>query len=282
MTADATVPAAPAAPAAAAEPELIVTDQAGVRCIALNRPASKNGLTVELNKSIIDALAAAATDGSVRAVLLTGRGGAFCSGLDLKAALGLVQSLAPGTDPAKANEERMRAYFHGLIRAIRDLDKPVIAFLDGAAAGFGCDLALACDLRIGTGRAAFGEIFVKRGLMPDGGGTYFLPRLIGVGRALDMMFLGDMVGATEAQRIGLLSRIVADEAEAFALAQRIAEGPPLVLREIKRAVYGSLSTDLDSALEAEVAGQIKLLQSADFVEGVSAFLSKRPPQFTGK
>lgn len=260
--------------------ELLVTTQGAVRILAMNRPQTKNGLTLELLSAVLDALKAIESDPSIRAVVLTGKGDAFCSGLDFRAAMHLVQ--AGGSDFAEQTEHRIRNYFHATIRALTALSKPVIAYLDGVAAGFGCDLALACDMRIGTKKARFGEIFIKRGLMPDGGGTYTLPRLVGLGRAFDLMLTGDIVEAEEAQRIGLLSRIVEGEADALAFAERIAAGPPLVMAEIKKAVYAGLGQNLCDALENEVRGQVRLLRSQDFIEGVSAFLMKRQPSFTGQ
>jgi enoyl-CoA hydratase/carnithine racemase len=258
--------------------QLHVTDEAGVRWIALDRPESKNGLTDELNGEIIAALEGAQAERAIRAVVLTGKNGNFCSGLDLKSAAGR----PGGFDGA---EEHMRKYFHGLIRAVRAVEKPVIALVDGAAAGFGCDLALACDLRIGTERTRMGEVFVKRGLMPDGGGTWTLPRLVGVGKALELMFSGDLIGAEQLLALGLLNRIVPSaeaEAETWALARRLAAGPPLVHAHIKRAVYAAVASSFDDALENEVRGQMKLLRSKDFFEGISAFFQKRDPKFTGE
>ena len=258
--------------------DLHVIDEAGVRFIALDRPESKNGLTDEVNGRIIDALDGAAADRALRCVVLTGKGGNFCSGLDLRAAA----QRAGGFDNA---EEHLRKYFHGMIRAVRRLDKPVVALVDGAAVGYGCDLALACDLRIGTERTRFGEVFVRRGLMPDGGGTFSLPRLVGVGKALELMFTGDLIGADEALRLGILNRVVPSaeaEAETWAFARRLAAGPPLVHAFTKRAVYGALSGTLDDALEIEGKGQMQLLRSKDFFEGVSAFFQKRDPKFTGE
>jgi enoyl-CoA hydratase/carnithine racemase len=258
--------------------DLHLVDEAGVRWIALDRPESKNGLTDDVNRRIIEALDGAQADRAIRCVVLTGKGGSFSSGLDLKSAA----ANAGGFDNL---EGHMRTYFHGLIRAIRRVEKPVVALVDGAAVGFGCDLALACDLRIGTERTRFGEVFVKRGLMPDGGGTFTLPRLVGVGKALELMFTGDLIGADEALRIGLVSRIVpSEQAEAttWELARRLAAGPPLVHAWIKRAVYGALASDFDQALENEVKGQMELLRSKDFFEGVSAFFQKRAPVFKGE
>jgi enoyl-CoA hydratase/carnithine racemase len=259
--------------------ELHVIDEAGVRWIALDRPDTKNGLTDSFNAQIIDAFDGAAAERSVRCVVLTGKGGNFCSGLDLKAAAAAAMS------GFENPEEHMRKYFHGLIRAVQRLEKPTVALVDGAAVGYGCDLALACDIRIGTERSRFGEVFVKRGLMPDGGGTFSLPRVVGLGKALELMFTGDLVSADEALRIGLVNRLVPSveaEAETWALARRLAAGPPLVHAWIKRAVYGALSSTLDDALEVEVKGQMQLLRSKDFFEGVSAFFQKRDPRFTGE
>lgn len=263
--------------------DLLVETRGAVRVLTMNRPQTKNGLTIELCDALIKALQAANSDGAVRVVLLTGQGDAFCSGLDLKAAMALAQQQGQAGDGnvAQSNEERMRTYFHGLIRAVRAVDKPVVALISGPAVGFGCDLALACDLRLGTAQASFGEVFVKRGLMPDGGSTFTLPRLIGVGKALELMFLGDMVNAEESLRLGMLNRVLATRDEAWPFVERLAAAAPLCLREIKHAVYAGLGGTLDSALEAEVVGQMRLLRSADFVEGFMAFLSKRPPNFTG-
>jgi enoyl-CoA hydratase/carnithine racemase len=255
-----------------------IVDEAQVRWIALDRPESKNGLTDEVNQRLIDALDGAAAERAIRCVVLTGRGEAFSSGLDLKSA----DASAGGVDNL---EGHMRKYFHGLIRAVRRVPKPVVALVDGAAVGFGCDLALACDLRLGTERTRFGEVFVKRGLMPDGGGTFTLPRLVGVGKALELMFTGEVIGADEALRIGLVSRLLPSaeaEAQTWAFAKRLAAGPPLVHAWIKRAVYGALEGGLDAALDNEVKGQMELLRSKDFFEGVAAFFQKREPRFTGE
>ncbi|HEX9105245.1 MAG TPA: enoyl-CoA hydratase [Polyangia bacterium] len=256
-----------------------VTNEAAVRWIALNRPESKNGLTDAVNAALIEALDGAAADKAIRCVVVTGRNGNFCSGLDLK-------TMAAGGMGGFDNvEEHMRKYFHGLIRAVRRVEKPVVALVDGAAVGYGCDLALACDVRIGTERTRFGEVFVKRGLMPDGGGTWSLPRLVGVGKALELMFTGDMVGADEAQRLGLVTRVIPSaeaEQQTWEFAKRLAAGPPLVHAWIKRAVYAAQATDLDAALENEVRGQMQLLRSKDFLEGIAAFFQKRDPKFTGE
>jgi 2-(1,2-epoxy-1,2-dihydrophenyl)acetyl-CoA isomerase len=257
--------------------EVLVRDDATVRWITLNRPETKNALTIPVNAAVRAAVEAAPAAGA-RVIALTGAGGGFCSGLDLKVAA------AEGLDPSTV-EARMRTHFHGLIRALRACPLPIVAVVDGAAAGFGCDLALACDLRLCSDRARFGEIFVKRGLMPDGGGTWTLPRLIGLGRALELMFTGEMIDAAEAKAIGLANRVFPApqlEAAAMDFLKSLAGGPPLVHRAVKASVYGAMASSLDAALEAEVHGQLKLLGSRDFMEGVAAFLEKRPPDFIGE
>jgi 2-(1,2-epoxy-1,2-dihydrophenyl)acetyl-CoA isomerase len=254
-------------------------DEGRVRWIVLDRPGSKNGLTVEVNAELIRLLEEAAASDETRAVALFGAGGAFCSGLDLKQA-----AATSAAGPAQL-EESMRRWFHGLIRAVRACPKPVVAVVDGPAVGYGCDLALACDIRFCSDRARFGEIFVRRGLMPDGGGTFHLARIVGLGRAMEMMLLGELVDASEAHRIGLANRVVpaADlEAAARDYLTRLAAGAPLVQRAVKAHAYGALSGDLDAALEHELRGQLRLLGSADFMEGVSAFFQKRPPEFKGR
>jgi len=257
--------------------ELLVTDSEGVRTITLDRPASRNGLTLE----VVQHMKAAVLDTPTptRVIVMTGASGAFCSGLDLKDAM--QRGLRSGAETAAG----LREDFQGLIRALVESERPTIAAVDGAAAGFGCDLALACDLRIVSDRGFFGEIFVRRGLMPDGGGTWLLPHIVGTGRALEMLLTGDLVQADEAFRIGLANRIV-PHAELMArvaeLALRLAKGPPLVHRHVKRAVYAGLHGDLAASHELEATGQLELLASADFAEGITAFLQKREPRFQGR
>jgi enoyl-CoA hydratase/carnithine racemase len=256
--------------------DLLVVDRGAVRTITLNRPATKNGLTHELGLSIVSAITGGT---SARAIVLTGSGGAFCSGLDLKDAM--KRGLTPGPELRKMMSES----FHGVIRALRTCGVPTIAAVDGAAAGFGCDLALACDLRICSERATFGEIFIKRGLMPDGGSTFLRPRIIGLGRALELFYTGDTIDAERAHAIGLANRVVPHdqlEQQVNELADRFAAGPPLAYEQLKDTVYDNLDeTSLARALDREADGQMKLLASKDFAEGVTAFLQKRAPHFQG-
>lgn len=256
--------------------DIHVTDRGAVRTITLDRPESKNGLTPDSGLALAEAVRAPDT---IRVIVITGANGAFCSGLDLKVAQ------QHGITGGAADGRVIRDSFHGVIRAVVGDTRPTIAAVDGVAAGFGCDLALACDLRIISERARFGEVFVKRGLMPDGGGTFTLARHVGLGRALELMYTGEVVDADTAVRIGLANRIVPHgelAAHVAELAARISGGAPLAHRHIKRAVYAALDGDLDAALDREAAGQLELLASADFAEGLTAFLQKRPPRFQGR
>jgi 2-(1,2-epoxy-1,2-dihydrophenyl)acetyl-CoA isomerase len=259
------------------EPALLEHRAGAVLWLTLNRPRSRNSLDPDLVARLGDALDRSSRDGAVRAIVLGGSGGAFCSGIDLKSAAADIH------EPERLGE-RLQG-FHRLIQGITRAPKPVLAAIDGAAVGFGADLAFACDLRVGTTNAYFEEKFVALGLMPDGGGTFHLPRLVGLGRAMDQLMLGTRVDASAALAQGLLNRVVPPEtleAEADALAQRLAAQPPLALAAIKRAVRDSLSTPLDQALAREFQGQLALLRSEDVREGVSAFLERRAPKFQGK
>ena len=254
--------------------EILVTDSDGVRRISLNRPESRNGLTTDIVQELTGLFVTANADESVRVVVLTGEGGAFCSGLDLKAALA----------GAMTNIEEGMHTFHELVRALRGIMKPTIAAMDGAAAGFGADLALGCDLRIGSERARLGEKFIRIGLMPDGGGTYFLPQLVGLGKAYELIYEGRMIEAEEALTLGILNKIFPTDGFEAAISEyagQLAKGPPKAFAVAKRALQLSAG-DIDLSLEAESKGQIQLLGTADFMEGVQAFLMKREPNFTGR
>jgi enoyl-CoA hydratase/carnithine racemase len=249
-----------------------------VTVLTMNRPEARNALDPALLCSLGSGLAAAADDPSARAIVLTGAGGAFCAGADLKAAVASGADLMAGLDAA------LDAY-HAIIRAIVGAPKPVVAAIDGAAVGFGCDLALACDLRVLSNEAFLQEKFVKIGLMPDGGGTFWLPRLIGLGRALEMMFLGEPVPAAEALALGLANRVVPSAAlreESMKLAHRLAKGPPLAYAEMKKAVRAGLGGTIDGCLTLEKAGQMRCLASGDCMEGILAWMQKREPAFQGR
>jgi 2-(1,2-epoxy-1,2-dihydrophenyl)acetyl-CoA isomerase len=257
------------------ESVLLVEREGPVATLIMNRPKARNALDPELLAALAAGLREVAADASVRAVVLAGAGDAFCSGADLKGALG---DLDAGADLGPRI-----AQFHALIRAIVEAPKPFIAAVRGPAVGFGADLALACDLRVLSKDAYLQEKFVAIGLMPDGGGSFWLPRLVGIGRALELLLLGTRVDAAQALQLGLANRVVDDErAEANALAVTLAAGPPLALAAIKAAVRDSANGSIDAALEREQRGQTALLSSHDFREGVAAWSAKRAPNFQGK
>lgn len=258
-------------------PSLEVTQKGSVRWLTLQRPATLNALTEELVATLAENIQRAAQDPGVRVGVVRGSGGNFCSGLDLKASLPDSLTLAEA-------EEKL-ATFQNAIRAITRADKPFIACVEGAAVGFGADLALACDLRV-FGRGAYlQEKFVDIGLMPDGGGTFWLPHMVGLGRALELLMLGDRVEAERALSLGLANS-VASEADASAatqqLAERLCQKAPLALAAIKSATRMALDDALENALDREKVGQAKLLASSDFREGVQAWVERRPPNFRGE
>jgi len=241
--------------------------------LRLNRPERRNALSRQLVLDLGQALRDVRANPSVRVVVLSGNGGAFCSGADLEAILGV---------PAADITQRI-AEFHALILGITELDLPVIASVDGAAAGFGADLALSCDLRVLTERAYLEESFAKVGLMPDGGGTYFLPQAVGA-RAFEFIALGRRIDAPTCHALGLANYVTPGaelEKVTRELAERLASSAPLALCEVKRALRLGRQDALRAALAREAEGQARLLGSSDFQEGVSAFLEKRPARFTG-
>ncbi len=264
MTAEAT-------PATA--PELLQSVSDGVLTLTLNRPEVLNAITPALLDEVTDALREAASGRTVRAVIITGAGRGFCSGQDLRAAT------ANGLDVGAV----LRDHYTPAIRAIRSMDQPVIAAVNGVAAGAGFSLALACDLRIAAESATFVQAFVRIGLVPDLASTYFLPRLIGPARAAELMMLGDTVNSARALELGVVNWVVPDSglaAAASELAGRIARGPRSI-GLTKRALEASHENDLEAQLAVEERLQTEATTTSDFVEGVGAFLEKRRATFTG-
>jgi 2-(1,2-epoxy-1,2-dihydrophenyl)acetyl-CoA isomerase len=261
------------------EPVLLVEDDHGVRVITMNRPASFNSLTTELKEVLRDALEAAAADQDVRAVVLTGAGRAFCAGQDLKEHIALLDSGDPA--PMRTVEK----HYNPITLAIAEMPKPVIAAVNGMAAGAGAAFAYACDLRIAAESARFLMAFANVGLSADSGGSWTLPRLIGHGRAMEMMLLATPVTAQRALEIGMVTEVVADEAvldTAKELAGRMAAGPTTAYATIKRTLLTSAGQQLTAALEVEATGQALTGGTADHKEGVAAFVAKRSPSFTGR
>jgi len=247
-----------------------------VATITLNRPDALNAFDRPLKVELLAALRRTDRDPAVRAVILTGTGRAFSAGQDLRESFG-------GDDPTLADELRER--YNPVILAIHELSKPIIAAVNGVAAGAGCSLALACDMRIAAEGASFVLAFGRVGLVPDSGATWFLPRLVGAARAAELALIGEPVSAEEAARIGLVNRVVpADELESASLelARRIADGSPVANRLTKRGIGYAATSSLAEALEHEAILQGIAGRSSDHREGVAAFREKRPPRFTGE
>ena len=252
----------------------------GVATLTLNRPERLNALGGSLRDDLHDAITRSAASSDVRVMVITGAGKGFCAGGDVKAMneakegkreRPLIEKVAPGRDRT--------------LLAMRDAPQPIIAAINGAAAGAGMNLALGCDLRIASTAAKFSQAFVKRGLHPDWGGTYFLPRVVGMARAAELIFTGDVIDAAEALKLGIVSRVVAPEEllpTVGDLARRIAAGPPMAIRLAKGSLYGNAERDLKSALERETFAQNICFETEDATEGIRAFVEKRAPNFRGR
>lgn len=260
---------------------LAVATAGSVCTITLNRPDSLNSLNDQMTADLGAALKQLRRDSEVRCVVLTGAGRAFSSGQDLS---DLKKKYAdPGHVPHLADDLRRR--YNPIVTGLRELEKPVIAAVNGVAAGAGLSLALACDLRIASDKASFIEVFINVGLVPDSGSTYTLPRLVGLGKALELCFTGDRVSAEEALRIGMVNRVVPADRLLPAtteLANRLAALPTRAIALTKRLLNRSLTSDLAEQLEAEAFAQETAGLSADHREGVTAFFDKRTPIFQGK
>ncbi len=268
-----------AAHPAAAQPVILEAREGAVLTISLNRPDRLNAINMELTAGLRDSLARAAHDAGIRAVIITGSGRGFCAGGDL----GYLRELR--TRNAMEEAFAMLATATEMIVSIAEMQKPVIAAVNGPAAGAGMNIALACDMRIASENATFGQTFVKIGLFPDFGGTFLLPRLVGPARAAELFYAAEMITAKEAAALGVVNRVVAPDvlaAEAMALARRLAMGPPIAMRAIKRTLFGDHSADLRRALDAEARQQYECFRSTDFVEGLASFFEKRSPNFSGR
>jgi len=257
---------------------VLVQADGPIGTILLNRAEKLNALDEATQCGLADALAAVAHDASIRVAVITGSGRAFCAGGDIQTMAALKTEHHSATFRARLEAG------NEIVRAIRRMPKPVVASVNGPAAGAGVSLAMACDLRIASDSATFTQAFVKIGLHPDWGGTFFLPRLVGAGRAIEMFFLGEPVDAAEAQRIGLVNFVTPQDqlaAETRKLAERLAAQPPLSLSLLKEALYERYKTQLDSMMAYEVGAQMKCFDSEEFTEGLRAFLEKRQAKFEG-
>jgi 2-(1,2-epoxy-1,2-dihydrophenyl)acetyl-CoA isomerase len=267
-----------AAQPAPAGPLVLETREGAIAVLTLNRPDRLNALNTELGAALVEALDRAANDPTVRIVVMTGAGRAFCSGGDLAA-----MRAARDRGATRELEPLLRAG-HEMILRMRTMAQPVIAAVHGPAAGAGMNIALAADIRIASEEASFGQNFAKVGLFPDYGGTYLLTQLVGPARAAEMFYIGDMIDAQTALRLGIVNRVVAASelaAETRKLAQKIAQGPPIPVRAVKRALFAGDRERLEQALELEAKQQLECFLSEDCGEGIRAFFEKRPPKFKG-
>jgi enoyl-CoA hydratase/carnithine racemase len=256
-----------------------IIEDSGITTITLNRPEKLNSFAGHMRRDLAEALEVAGANRTVHVVVITGAGRAFCAGGDVAAMAELIER-------RDADEfSRLLGSARRVITAIRQMTKPVIAAINGPASGAGFNLALACDLRIASTAATFSQSFVKVGLHPDWGGTYFLPRLVTPNKACEMFFLGDAIDAEEALRLGIVNFVVGPaelEAATRELAERLREAPATSIGAAKQAVYLSQTAELEEMLRFETEAQLRCFESEDGREGVRAFLDKRPPKFTGR
>ena len=253
----------------------------GVGTIRLNRPEQKNAFTMAMVGEWAAIIGEVRVDPDVRVLVVTGSGDAFCSGVDLNAISGeRGAALTPLQRRQQLTEE-----IHRVALGLEDLDKPVIAAVNGVAVGAGMDMALMADLRIAARSARFSEGYIRVGLVPGDGGCYYLPRLVGVAKALELLMTGDFVGAEEAERIGMVNSVVDDgelEEATSRLARKLADAPPVAIRMIKRATYQSMRTDLRTSLDLIASHFGVVVTTDDSAEAMAAFRERRPAVFTGR
>ncbi len=261
------------------EQDVLLKKDGGVATVTLNRPDKMNALIPAISEGIYNSLSDAAADPDVRVIVLTGTGRAFCAGADVSAMAQRASQPTPTEAPSAMRPGRVH-----IALLIQSCDKPVIAAINGVAVGVGLDLALACDIRIASDEARLSEAYIRRGMLPAGGGSFFLPRLLGIDRALLVAWTGDMIDAKEAERIGLVTMVVPHAQLTDAtrdLAERLAKGPALAVQKTKRAIYDGLSMTLKDHLEYTAAVRRDLLKTEDHKEGTTSFVEKRAPRFKG-
>jgi len=263
------------------EPVLVSLDDAhcpGVLRVTLNRPEKLNAFNPAVHQGLADAMTRAESEAAIRCVLITGAGRGFCAGADL------TQRDMKAAAPLDLGSD-LETWYNPLVKRMRALDKPIVCAVNGVAAGAGANFALACDIVLAARSASFIQAFVKIGLVPDCGGSYFLPRLAGTQRAMALAMTGDRLSAEDAERFGVIWKCVDDAqlgAEAEKLARALASGPTRSLGLIKKAIYASAGNTLDAQLDLERDLQREAGKGEDYREGVTAFLEKRKPRFTGR
>lgn len=252
----------------------------GIATITFNPPTKMGAITEQMLDETADAVERARTDPEIRVLVLTGKGRAFCSGADVANLLDQLDKR-----PMAEYVAWLERGTHRITRGLRQLGKPAIASVNGPAVGGGCDIALACDLRVASEFARFGEVYVRLGTVPINGGMWFMPRIVGVARACELLYTGDIIDAQEAYRIGLVNRLVPPEdleRETRELARRIALGPPIAIKLIREGIFYGLNQDLDGALQYAQLAMGIADHTDDYREGVTAFLEKRRPVFRGR
>jgi 2-(1,2-epoxy-1,2-dihydrophenyl)acetyl-CoA isomerase len=261
--------------------DLMIERRGAVAWVTLNRPDVRNALTPDMRNRLIDTVGDIGADPELRCLVITGAGEGFCTGADIR---GTSRRQGSGERVAGAARDTIRTGVQRLFRALWELEKPTIAAVNGIAAGFGCHLAFACDFVIASENARFVEAFARRGIAPDGGGAYLLPRLIGLQKAKEFVFFADSWSAADAERIGLVNKVVPGEdleKVTTEWAERLAAGPTKALGLAKRLLNRSLESDLATSLEEEALAQELITSTEDIKEGMRAFAERRDPRFTG-
>ena len=260
--------------------DIIYTEEGGIATMTLNRPDEMNALTPGMRESMYQVIENISKDKTVRVLIITGAGRAFCSGADVKSLAGNANRPISQRRPARTGSGRVSVHV-----LMQKCEKPIIAAINGVAAGAGLDLAMACDIRIASDNARFTEVYIRRGLLPVEGGIQLLPRLVGIDKACQLIWTGDMIDAREAERIGLVTMVVPHEELEIAtreLAEKLAKTAPLAIQRAKRALYAGLNMNLESSMEYIQPLMREIMQSEDHKEGIKAFLEKREPTFKGE